>query len=71
MVTSASYDVMALKKSLERFDGSVVVEQIAKERVKEVKLDAMEMNVDNLLKAYAKQRNVDFALLMKGFSLIQ
>jgi DNA repair exonuclease SbcCD nuclease subunit len=71
MVTDSTYDVAAAKKALAVFDGHVVVEQIVKERVKEVTLEGGELTVDKLLQAYARQRQVDFALLQYGFSLIQ
>lgn len=71
MVTEPTYNPEPAKKVLAALDGHVVVEQIAKERVKEPQLESMELNVDNLLRAYARQRGVDVARLMQGFALIQ
>lgn len=71
LVTSAEYDVEGAKALLKRVDGHVVVEQIEKTRTKEVQLETGELNVENLLKAYARQRGIDQALLFAGFALIQ
>jgi len=71
MVTEAGYNVEPAKKVLTALDGHVIVEQVVKERTRDVKLEGGELNIDNLLKAYARQRNVDLTLLLEGFALIQ
>lgn len=71
IVTDYGYDVDAVKKQLDSFDGSVVVEQVVKERDKEVELEGGELTVENLLRVYAKQRGIDPILLFEGYALIQ
>lgn len=63
-----------LKEKLKAFDGYVLVEQIPHER-KKLHLDGdkniLEFTPEELLAAYAKERNVDLKKLLAGFELIK
>jgi hypothetical protein len=72
IVTDKSLNVEALRKQLQRFDASLVVEQYENERQKVHFEDgAIDLDVSNLLTIYAKARKIDIDLLSKGYELIQ
>lgn len=71
VVTDPNYDILAIKERLTAFDGHVIVEQVVKERDKEIELESGELTIESLLKVYAKQRGIDPVLLFEGYALIQ
>lgn len=70
IVTDKSIDIPELKKKLERFDASLVIENYKNERKKAHVEGAFDFSIESLLELYAKEKEVDYQLLLKGLELI-
>jgi hypothetical protein len=70
IVTDKSIDVPELKKKLERFDASLVIENYPNTRTKAHVEGAFDFSIEALLELYAKEKKVDYQLLLKGLELI-
>lgn len=71
-LTDRSANVDSIKEGLKRFHASLLIEQYPNERQKThvVEGGALDLGIENLLKVYAKSKDIDEALLMKGYSLL-
>lgn len=73
VVHSKEVEIDAVREELKRFDAYILVEDYPSERQK-VRIDdgAMEdLSVENLLKVYAKQNNIEELDLMKAFDIVR
>lgn len=72
IVTDKKLDIEKLKKELDSFDASLIIEQYPEERERVHFEDgAIDLDVVNLLNVYAKARKIDINILTKGFDLIK
>lgn len=70
-VTTRGTDIDLVRKTLERFDASIIIEQYPSERTKMHFEDGvLDLSVDNMLKQYAEAKNLPYADLEEGFDLI-
>lgn len=71
LITKRGTDIEVLKKKLERFDASLVVEDYPSERKKIHMVDgAFDFSIPNLLKIYAEERDIPYDKLNKGMELL-
>lgn len=73
IVHSKEIDVDAVREKLQRFDAYILIEDYPSERQK-VRIDdgAMEdLSVENLLRIYAKQNNIEELDLIKAFDIVR
>lgn len=71
-VTSRGTNIDVVKKFLEHFDASVVIEQYPSERVKaHIEDGGLDLGVENLLKMYGEAKGLDYADLQEGYELIK
>ena len=71
-VTTKGIDLELVKKTLSRFDASIIIEQYPSERSK-VHFDGgtLDLSVETMLKMYSESRKIDYADLKEGFELIK
>ena len=71
IVTDKKTDVEKLKKILDRFDASLVIEDYPDERKKaHIEEGAFDFSIEALLKLYSEEKGVDYQKLLKGLQLI-
>jgi DNA repair exonuclease SbcCD nuclease subunit len=71
-VTKRDTDVEALRKKLKRFDGSILLERYPNERTTvETDGDLNDYSIPAMIELYAKSKELNVDILMKGFELIQ
>ena len=71
-ITDRKIDINKIKDSLKKFDGQVIVEQYPNERKKVVyENQLMDLNIENLLTLYAKQKGINIKTLMEAWSKIK
>lgn len=72
IVTKKGIDTEFIKKALERFDASMIIEQYEGEREKiDFEEGAIDLSVDSLLKLYADAKKIQYTDLLDGFNLIK
>lgn len=70
-VTTKGTDLELVKKTLERFDASIIIEQYENERSKtHFDGNVIDLSVSALLEMYAKSKGLDYSDLKSGFELI-
>ena len=72
--TEMRRSVSYMKKDLERFDGSLLIEQYPRIRKKEIitnNKDVRDISVEDLLKIYSENRKVPLRKLISAFNLIK
>ena len=71
-VTTKGTDIELVKKTLARFDASIIIEQYENKRDK-VYFDGgtLDLSVPTLLKMYAESKKVDYADLIEAFEIIK
>lgn len=72
-VTNRENDIEEVKKYLQRFDASVLIEDYPNERQKAhfENNAALDLSIENLLKLYSEERSINYADLKSGFELIK
>lgn len=72
IITDKNLDIEKIKEDLIRFDASLIIENYPNERKKmhDVQNGAFDFSVENLLKLYAKEREISLEKLLTGFALI-
>ncbi len=71
-VLSREVDMEDLKKVLQRFDASIIIEQYPNEREKvHFEEGGMDLSVENLLKLYAEAKGLPHSDLLEGFNIIR
>lgn len=71
-VTKHGTDIELVKKTLERFDASIVIEQYPSDRQKVHFEDGvLDLSVETMLKHYAEAKQLPYADLNEGFELIK
>jgi hypothetical protein len=64
--------VELVKKTLERFDASIVIEHYPNEREKvHFETGALDVSIEGLLKMYSEARSLSYDDLKEGFELIK
>ena len=72
IVTDRSVSLDFVKKTLSRFDASLIIEQYPDERQKiHFEEGTLDLSVDNLLKLYADAKKINYSDLREGFNLIK
>lgn len=72
IVTKKETKIKELKKKLEKFAAFLLIENYPDERAKmHVNEGAMDFSIENLLKMYAKAKDVDYTKLLKGLEIIK
>jgi DNA repair exonuclease SbcCD nuclease subunit len=72
IITDKNIKIPDLKDDLEKFDAYILVEQYPRERTKyHFEKGGIDFSIDNLLAIYAKEREVDVEILLKGLDMIK
>lgn len=71
-VTIPGTDIDLVKKTLERFDASIIIEQYPSERQKiHFESGVLDLSVETLLGKYAEAKSLPYGDLIEGFNLIK
>jgi len=71
-VTKRGTDIDLVKKTLKRFDASVIIEKYPDERSKiHFEDGGLDLSVESLLKLYAESKKLNYSDLKEGFDLIK
>lgn len=71
IITDKGINIDEIKESTKKFDACIISEQYNVERKKNVSNDLLDFNIENLLKAYADSKKIDYQKLLEGFNLIR
>ncbi len=72
VLTDKSISVEDIKEAVKRFDASLIVEDYPSERKKvNIEGGALDLSIENLLKIYAKEKDLPYELILEAYNSIK